>query len=249
MTHLALAVPDVKTMPLVVVLQSQRNLAGFHVKLLETHEQLEMLAFATVFAVALAHAKQEKVLPLVIMAEFAPQSQKPLGFQISLAIQVHEILVALAKVFVPEVPQTKQLPLRMIVFVTVLQDLHALVCHLSVDRVQVHPPEPLPPVVFVGHWMHKLFNVYAIERSQMHVLEEELHLKGEAHPQSVPTTRPVPGGVLGQLKQPESRVNWSVGLQTIVMQVLVVSDQLGGEVHPQPLPERSPVPPFAVVQV
>ena len=81
----------------------------------------------------------------------------------------------------------------------------------------------------------------------MHVLEEELHIYGEAHPQFVPTTRPVPGAVAGQSKQPLFRVSWFVGLQ--VVQVFMESDQEGGEVQPQPLPDLRPVPPFAVVQV
>ena len=122
-----------------------------------------MLTLATVLALAFAQLKQVKVLPLVIMAEVVPQSQNPLGFQVNLAAQVHEVLVALPTVFVPAVPQTKQLPLRRIVFARVLQDSHTLFSHLSVDKVQIHPPEPSPEVVFVGHLIHYVPDKYAIE--------------------------------------------------------------------------------------
>lgn len=162
--HLTFAVAPPKTTPLRVVPQSQRALVELHVRVLETHEQVEIPVLARVFAVALAQMKQETVLPIVIRAEVVPQSQNPLGFQVSLAIQVHEVLVVLvANVLVPEVPQTKQLPLRRMVFVRVVQDLQALICHLSVDRVQMHPPEPSPEVVPVGHLMHEVLDWYAIE--------------------------------------------------------------------------------------
>jgi hypothetical protein len=122
-----------------------------------------MPVLATVFAATLAHLKQEKVLPLVIMAEVLPQSQNPLGFQVSLAVQVQELSVALTTVFVPAAPQMKQPVFMMIVFARVVQGLQAFVIHLSVDRVHVHPPEPSPAVALDGHWVHKLFYKYAIE--------------------------------------------------------------------------------------
>jgi hypothetical protein len=88
--HLALAVPPPRIIPLGVEPQSQRAAVGFHLRVLETHEHVEMSVLAKVFVVGFAHLKQPGELPFVIMTETGPQSQNPLEFQTKLSIQLHE---------------------------------------------------------------------------------------------------------------------------------------------------------------